>query len=180
MSKRKPAKRHAPRIHSSYLYVALDPHRLAKIVAATVKALQPHKHEFDTIAFRGASGSLVGPAVALRLRKHLLLVRREEDRDASHSGLLVEGNLNTERYVIVDDFVSSGNTVAKIIEAIKEHQKQEYDHAKAYTAAEELGTLPPIGSCHLVVCYNDYDLQIRHRNCHGHEIRVLGTRPFAL
>lgn len=81
----------------------------ADIVENAVKCLKGVK--FDTIVFRGFSGAVVGPAVALRLRKPWVLVRKVGD--SSHSPRAVEGNVSGS-YVIIDDFIDTGETVDKI------------------------------------------------------------------
>lgn len=64
--------------------------------------------EFDAIAFRGLSGALFAPTVALALNKTLLAVRKGEQ---NHSCRMVEGDYAALRYVMLDDMVSSGDTV---------------------------------------------------------------------
>jgi adenine/guanine phosphoribosyltransferase-like PRPP-binding protein len=68
---------------------------------------------YDTIVFSGASGTMIGPILALRLEKEMVLVRKKKDTD-SHSGMNVEGFDESDNYIIVDDFVDSGNTVKHI------------------------------------------------------------------
>lgn len=110
-----------PFILSSYLDACFDPNTRRKIISNTVQALLPHRLEFDTIAFRGISGALVAPEVAQYLQKHLLLVRKGENR---HSSYEVEGNLRTQKYVIVDDIVCSGDTIDAIRREIAEAQRR--------------------------------------------------------
>jgi hypothetical protein len=108
------------RIAGAHLYKVFKAGNLKKIVNYTIEALQPHKDNFDTIAVRGVSGVLVGSAVAIALNKHLIVVRKEEDD--SHSGVTCEGHLTARRYVIVDDFISSGRTVKTIATEIARWQ----------------------------------------------------------
>jgi hypothetical protein len=108
------------RISGAHLYKVFQAGNLGKIVNYTIEALQPHKDNFDTIAVRGVSGILVGSAVAIALNKHLIVVRKEGDD--SHSGVTCEGHLTARRYVIVDDFVSSGKTVNTITTEIAQWQ----------------------------------------------------------
>jgi orotate phosphoribosyltransferase-like protein len=63
------------------------------------------------------SGALIGPPVALRLNKSMILVRKDEDD--THSDYKVEGDRNIKRYVILDDFVCSGKTRDRIINGVK-------------------------------------------------------------
>ncbi len=107
-------------ITSEYLSSVLAVDSLADIVKRTVKVLKPHVSFFDSIACRGMSGTLVAPAVALALKKDLIIVRKE----SSHSVYKVEGAFHKEAYVIVDDFVSSGNTIVQIINEIKKAESK--------------------------------------------------------
>lgn len=98
---------------SNYLHQGLDCVELQKRINATVVFLQRRSQKFDAIAFRGMSGALVAPAVAARLKKNLLMVRKATD--SNHSSLSVEGfNGAPQRYVIIDDFIFTGATVREI------------------------------------------------------------------
>jgi adenine/guanine phosphoribosyltransferase-like PRPP-binding protein len=103
-------------VHSSYLAPALTHEGLRKRVDVIVRRLRPISGRFDAIAYRGMSGALVAPAVALRLKKDLIFVRKNE---SCHTNMKVEG-VECKRYVIVDDMVSSGTTVRTIKEKIEE------------------------------------------------------------
>lgn len=71
---------------------------------------------FDSIAFRGLSGSLIAPILAYELGKTLLAVRKRKRE--GHSDRTVEGDYGARRYIIVDDFIQSGKTINTIIEAV--------------------------------------------------------------
>lgn len=71
---------------------------------------------FDGIAFTGMSGCLVAPAVAARLGKAILAVRKDES--LRHSFAKVEGDIGVNTYIIVDDFIDSGKTANTIIEKV--------------------------------------------------------------
>jgi adenine/guanine phosphoribosyltransferase-like PRPP-binding protein len=71
--------------------------------------------DFDTIAFRGLSGALLAPVIAMKMGKELIAVRKGEK---CHSYRMLEGNTAVERYVIVDDFVSCGDTVRAILDEV--------------------------------------------------------------
>ena len=100
-------------VSACYLVSVLDPHARRVLVKDVIEALRPI--EFDAIAFRGLSGALVAPIVAYELDKTLLAVRKGE---SNHSGHLVEGDYNARRYVIIDDIISSGDTVSAIHAAV--------------------------------------------------------------
>lgn len=92
----------------------IQPDSLKEHVDRAVCALR--YHNFDTIAFRGMSGAFLGPSIAVRMNKQMILVRKPDDD--SHSYRKVEGNQSALRYVIVDDFIASGNTKSTIINAV--------------------------------------------------------------
>ena len=105
--------------HASYLR-DIEPDFLRDTIEMTVLALTGI--QFDTIAFRGASGLLVGPSVALRLNKTMILVRKPEEKTLGecHSWNTCEGDRGARRYIIVDDFVCEGKTARRIVADIKE------------------------------------------------------------
>ena len=76
------------------------------------------RFEFDVIAFRGMSGCLLAAPLSYLTGKPLIMVRKPND--GSHSGMRVEGDYAAKSYIIVDDFVSTGNTARKLIKAITE------------------------------------------------------------
>jgi adenine/guanine phosphoribosyltransferase-like PRPP-binding protein len=101
---------------SSHMYRFMHPTILRIYINLAKKALAAY--DFDSIAFRGMSGALIAPSVALALNKQLLMVRKPHDD--SHSTMKVEGYRSTKRYVILDDFVSSGATANTIKARIEE------------------------------------------------------------
>lgn len=110
---------HLPKINcAQHLSTALTPLKLRKAVAVSVKFLKTKN--FDAIAFRGLSGALFAPILAMRLNKTLLAVRKGED---SHSSQMVEGDFGAKRYIIVDDFIAGGSTVYNIMKEIHSEVK---------------------------------------------------------
>lgn len=98
------------------------------------------KHKFDAIAFTGSSGCAIGFALAMAFKIPLIYVRKENER--SH-GCEVECNSynKIKKYLIVDDFVSSGETVRKIVNGIK-----------GLTEAKGIHVPQPVG----VLCFKEY------------------------
>lgn len=86
------------------------------VVDYVVDCLKPV--EFDTIVFRGFSGALVGPTVALQMEKQWALVRKPGDN--AHSNNSIEGFVKG-KFVILDDFIVTGTTIRAIVEAVS-HQ----------------------------------------------------------
>jgi len=81
--------------------------------------------DFDTIVGTGFSGGIVIPSLALALGKNFVLIRKETD-DSHHGRGRLLGEMG-DRWIFVDDFVSSGRTRQRVIEKI--HQAgHEFDH----------------------------------------------------
>lgn len=99
---------------ASHLYELLNPETLKERIASAVTLLS--KHEFDAVAFRGLSGALVAPSIALAMGKTMIAVRK--DGENCHSNHHVEGDHGAEKYVIIDDFISSGKTCREIVQKI--------------------------------------------------------------
>jgi len=74
--------------------------------------------DFDTIVGTGFSGGIVIPSLALALGKKFVLIRKETD-DSHHGKGRLLGDLG-DRWIFVDDFVSSGSTRQRVIEKIHE------------------------------------------------------------
>jgi adenine/guanine phosphoribosyltransferase-like PRPP-binding protein len=71
--------------------------------------------DFNMIVFRGFSGAVIAPTVAAKLGKMWALVRKPGD--SAHSSRRVEGIVRG-KYVIVDDFIDSGNTIRETVKAV--------------------------------------------------------------
>jgi adenine/guanine phosphoribosyltransferase-like PRPP-binding protein len=107
--------------HSGYLRIATHQKGLREIVKRCVEQLKPHAKEYDSIVCTGVSGMLVGPIVAYRLHKPLVVVRKEGT--PSHTSKLVEGQLGN-RYVFLDDFVSIGTTLRRVHKTLTDHDAE--------------------------------------------------------
>lgn len=112
-------------IQTDYLRWFLSPDKLQASIDASVRILR--KYEFDAIAFCGMSGALIAPAIALEMNKEMLMVRKKRYSDNGvvrndhHSCYRVEGDMNARNFVIVDDFIASGETVLHILAQIKDN-----------------------------------------------------------
>lgn len=100
------------KIYNVESYMSLMPKAIKEI-----KAFQK-KHAFDAIAFTGTSGSALAYPLSCALGIPLICVRKN---DGNHFKRSVEGYVNAKRYLIVDDFISTGDTVMKIVKTISEH-----------------------------------------------------------
>lgn len=92
-----------------------DPTVFRQVVNYSVDSLRDV--DFKTLVFRGFSGALVGPVVALELNKRWALIRKPHDR--THSCSMIEGEVFGD-YVIIDDFIETGDTIKAIHQAISE------------------------------------------------------------
>lgn len=102
---------------SSHMAGLLDPDLFCRSLDLAGRLLATIIDQFDSIAFRGMSGAVIAGALAVRLKKPLILVRKPYD--VTHSCFQVEGNKAVRRYLIVDDFICSGETVGAIKKAIE-------------------------------------------------------------
>lgn len=87
---------------------------LPSVIEAAQKALKGV--DFDTMVGTGLSGSIVIPALALAMGKKFVLIRKQTD-DSHHGRGRMVGELG-ERWLFVDDFVSSGATRSRVIRKI--------------------------------------------------------------
>jgi orotate phosphoribosyltransferase len=86
-----------------------------KIIMQTYVDLRNKDLEFDAIACCGISGLMVVPQIAELLKKNILVIRKDLN---GYSNFNIEGPY-TNRYIIIDDLICSGNTVKTIMKAIK-------------------------------------------------------------
>jgi len=119
-----PAKKKIPNqdISTGYLDKVYELDKFVKLIPKVAKALQAFrkKHPFDAIAFTGCSGAAFAYPLSYKLKIPLICVRK---KDSSHCTRPLEGYIGAKSYVIVDDFISSGDTIKKIISTIKTHAK---------------------------------------------------------
>lgn len=107
----------ATNIVCSYLNNIVCVESLTRLTDQICQWLEGHKDEFDSIAFRGLSGGIVAPIIAVRMKKKILAVRKPTEN--AHSCNKFEGDASAQRYIIIDDFVSTGETIKKIVESIE-------------------------------------------------------------
>lgn len=110
---------HTPSIRSDYLDCAMNPFAVNKMLKKAVPFFK--KYDFQAFAFRGISGALIAPLLAHKCKKSLIAVRKPKTDETCHACWRVESDEAAQRYIIVDDFISSGRTVTCIITDINEH-----------------------------------------------------------
>jgi adenine/guanine phosphoribosyltransferase-like PRPP-binding protein len=102
---------------SSHTSIVLNHKSRNKIIVSAVCELRKIQDSFDSIVCCGTSGLLVVPQISELLEKHIVIVRKHDER--SYSDFKIEG-VSPYRYIIVDDLICSGNTVRHIKRSIKE------------------------------------------------------------
>lgn len=108
---------------SHYLEYALKMESRKNIIKKAIIDLETVADCFDFIAVTGTSGLLMGPSIADALNKPTVVIRKA--RETSHSMFEVEGDIPGPNYIIVDDFVSTGRTIANIISQIEKQREEE-------------------------------------------------------
>jgi hypothetical protein len=116
-------KRIFPLGSSGYGWTGLSPEQLSDrlIRAGEEIAKLQQKLKFDAVAFCGSSGAAIGFHVAIRHKIPVIYVRKKDEE--SHGGDVecnMPGGKNVKKYLIVDDFISTGRTVEYIVEQITE------------------------------------------------------------
>jgi adenine/guanine phosphoribosyltransferase-like PRPP-binding protein len=93
-----------------------SPAALYEAVEYLKDVIEEQAIEFDAIVVRGVSGAVIGGALSLALRKQLTVVRKRGVDCHSEIVGQCEGLLHApHKYLIVDDFVATGKTLAHIV-----------------------------------------------------------------
>ena len=101
---------------TSYHEIGFEHDARHKAAERVMKGLTEYDRSVGLV-FTGLSGILVGLPVADLTQRQFAVVRKPND--SSHACYLVEGYSFSE-YVIVDDFMSSGDTIKRIIDTMRE------------------------------------------------------------
>ena len=94
---------------------AFDLYHMEEYVNFVINCLKDFPSDVG-IAFRGVSGMLVGIRVADRTGREYTIIRKPGE--SMHSPWRIEG-WRPAQYVIIDDFVSSGDTIKAIVKEMK-------------------------------------------------------------
>lgn len=86
-----------------------------QIIMTTYQHLKKYDGSYDAIACCGTSGLMVVPQIAELLNKNIIVIRKDLN---GYSSFNIEGPY-TNKYIIVDDLICSGNTVKTIMKQIK-------------------------------------------------------------
>lgn len=94
--------------------------QLVDRIADQLEALRK-KQSFTGMVFRGQSGAALAYPLSARLRIPIICVRKKDEK--TH-GFNVEGpQANVRRYIIIDDFIETGETIKALIDAIDDENK---------------------------------------------------------
>jgi hypothetical protein len=114
---------------------------LAVTVRTTCAHLRDYATEFDSLAVQGMSGVLVGSPVALRLRKPLVIVRKENDNRHASEDIINYGRVGAA-WLFLDDFIDSGATQRRVYDALLLYTGTNYPRwAGSYCYSEDELTL---------------------------------------
>jgi hypoxanthine phosphoribosyltransferase len=89
-----------------------EPTKLREAVARIILALTPVETEFDAVLCTGLSGIVPSAIYCYMTGKRLVVLRRPNE--GSH-GQWLEGSVYDTNYVIVDDFVATGDTLKRLL-----------------------------------------------------------------
>lgn len=96
-----------------------NPSKFTKLVADAVAALRPVADCFQSIAFRGTSGAMFGPAIAAALGKGCTLVRKDDGHHEENGP--ITGSIDMDAYMIIDDLIATGETVRVIQRLLRQY-----------------------------------------------------------
>ena len=92
-----------------------------------------------TFVARGTSGAMIAGAMLNELhninpttKTYILIVRKEEDTSAHCSSLGGIDEVGTTRFIVVDDFIASGETIKAIIQDLDKQFKRIYHPSNKY------------------------------------------------
>jgi adenine/guanine phosphoribosyltransferase-like PRPP-binding protein len=112
-----------PVVQTSYLTRVYNADQYQEMIPLAMKSVQEFskKHKFDAIAFKGSSGAAIAYPLSYLLNLPLIHVRG--NNKTNHYIHPIEGLISTKKYIIVDDFIASGDTMQEIINTISTELK---------------------------------------------------------
>lgn len=125
-------------IHSSYLKNVLCLEYRKKVIEKLRREIKKSGLEFDAIAFMGMSGAVIAPTLGDKLKKPVIMVRKQKDtshavyggNDGDITGCTysVEGYTKGTTYIIIDDLMASGNTLRQLDKTIRKNESFDHYH----------------------------------------------------
>ena len=111
----------------SYTEDCFQPKKFKEVVDGMVKRLEPYRGTFDAIAACGNSGITMASVISYLMEVPMTVVRKERDRN-NHHGQDVTGYLGSGKYIIIDDLISSGETLRWILTEINKAAVARYSN----------------------------------------------------
>jgi hypothetical protein len=90
---------------------------LARTVRVAARHIRESEIEYDSICVQGMSGVIVGAPLALRLRKPLVVVRKDGEKRHSHEDVINYLRIG-DAWLFVDDFIDSGATLRRVYDRL--------------------------------------------------------------
>ena len=100
---------------SAHLYPVLGD--LENTVSSLEQVLTPKSDDFETIVCSGLSGIIPSTVIAHKLHKKLAIVRKKTE--SRHGADDIETRNHPGRFIIIDDFVQSGDTLQRILKIVQ-------------------------------------------------------------
>lgn len=92
-----------------------------------------------TFVVKGTSGAMIAGAMLNELhninpttKTYILIVRKKEDASAHCSSLRGIGTVGTTRFIVVDDFIATGETIEAVIQALDKQLGVSYHPSNKY------------------------------------------------
>lgn len=144
-----------------------------EILAAFTQVLERNAFgEFDGIVCRGVSGLLVSSILANRFNLKLLVARKmgESSHDATD---IAVGDYSIRKFIIVDDFVESGETILECLKCV-ERTKKSWTFESIHGSREDIPEMEYVGcflynasSCPMTRIKNRGDISNAIQCCNG-------------
>jgi len=103
--------------YPTHLRPAMNREERKETIEACIAKLS--HEEFDTIAFSGISGASIGFILAHMMDKEVISVRQPGVKRRAGNQYTEEGYRHALKYIVVDDLISTGTTVARVIRGVR-------------------------------------------------------------
>lgn len=146
--------------HTSKVFNVEELPKLVKQALPVLRKLR-RRIKFNTLAVSGHSGIVLATLLCAKLKMPLLAVRKDGDNMCADDCRVNGTRLKDCRYLIIDDLISSGTTLRRILFRIDEQAKKENKRRADRRAAvyvdpdEDLAEIPH-PKCVGVLLYDTY------------------------
>ncbi len=105
-------------VHHGNSYIARYFDMQETVIRDSVRVLKKYADDYDLLVCTGTSGLIITPVLAWRLKKPFAVVRKPDQSRNAGSNLIEGTVVNGQRYVWIDDFISSGETRDRVVAAM--------------------------------------------------------------